>query len=109
MSADSLLDLWRSALVVIVAVSAPFLIAGLVVGLTVAVIQTATQLQESILTFVPKLASAMLVLALAGHWMIDKLSRFTTAAFTAQTEPAADLAASVEASSPISPASPLPP
>jgi flagellar biosynthesis protein FliQ len=82
---DSLLDLWRNALTVTVAVSAPFMIAGLVVGLVVAVLQTATQLQESILTFVPKLASALIVLALAGHWMLDKLGRFTTEAFTAHT------------------------
>ena len=91
MSGDSLLDLWRNALTVTVAVSAPFLIAGLIVGLTVAVIQTATQLQETILTFVPKLAAALIVMALAGHWMLDKLGRFTTAAFTAQIEARDDL------------------
>jgi flagellar biosynthetic protein FliQ len=103
MTTDSLLDLWRSALMCVVAVSAPFLIAGLVVGLAVAVIQTATQLQETILTFVPKLAAALLVIALAGHWMLDKLGRFTTAAFTAQTEARDDLAAEVAASTPLRP------
>ncbi len=87
MSPDALLDLWRNALTVTIAVSAPFLITGLVVGLTVAVIQTATQLQESILTFVPKLAAALIVIALAGHWMLDRLGRFTVTAFTAQAEP----------------------
>jgi len=91
MTTDSLLDLWRNALTVTIAVSAPFLIAGLIVGLTVAVVQTATQLQETILTFVPKIAAALLVMALAGHWMLDKLGRFTTAAFTAQTELRDDL------------------
>jgi flagellar biosynthetic protein FliQ len=101
MSTDALLDLWRNALTVVIAVSAPFLIAGLVVGLAVAVVQTATQLQETILTFVPKLAAALIVIALAGHWMLDKLGRFTTAAFTAQTEPSADLAADVAASTPL--------
>jgi flagellar biosynthesis protein FliQ len=107
MSTDSLLDLWRSALVVTVAVSAPFLIAGLVVGLVVAVVQTATQLQETILTFVPKIAAALIVMALAGNWMLDKLGRFTTAAFTAQTqaqiERRDDLATDLQASTPIKP------
>jgi flagellar biosynthesis protein FliQ len=96
MSTESLLDLWRNALTVVVAVSAPFLIAGLVVGLVVAVVQTATQLQEAILTFVPKLAAALLVIALAGHWMLDRLGRFTTAAFTAQTEMQDDLTAQLQ-------------
>lgn len=100
MSPDSLLDLWRNALILIVEVSAPFLITGLVVGLTVAVIQTATQLQESVLTFVPKLAAALIVIALAGHWMIDRLSRFTTAAFTAQTTSQSDLASEIAATTP---------
>jgi len=99
-SPDSLLDLWRSALVIIVEVSAPFMIAGLVVGLTVAVIQTATQLQESILTFVPKLAAALLVIALSGHWMLDKLGRYTIAAFTAQTNAQSDLADAIAATTP---------
>ena len=100
MSTDALLDLWRNALMTVIAVSAPFLIAGLVVGLAVAVVQTATQLQETILTFVPKLAAALIVIALAGHWMLDKLGRFTTAAFTAQISQQDDVAAQVAATTP---------
>ncbi|HUJ61672.1 MAG TPA: flagellar biosynthetic protein FliQ [Kofleriaceae bacterium] len=91
MTTDSLLDLWRNALSVAVSVSAPFLVCGLVVGLAIAVMQTATQLQESALTFVPKLAAALLVIALAGHWALDKLGRFTTQAFTMQAAPRTDL------------------
>lgn len=86
MSADAILDLWRDALTVTVAVCAPFLVATLAVGLAVAVVQTATQLQENVLTFVPKLAAALLVIALAGHWALDKLGTFTARAFTAHTE-----------------------
>ena len=94
MSPDSLLDLWREALSVLVSVSAPFLIAGLAVGLAVSIVQTATQLQESILTFVPKLGAAMIVIALAGHWALDRIGRFATTAFTAtsaeRAEPGVD-------------------
>ena len=103
MSTDALLDLWRNALMTVIAVSAPFLIAGLVVGLAVAVVQTATQLQETILTFVPKLAAALIVIALAGHWMLDKLGQFTIAAFTAQTEPRDDLAGNLQVITPNQP------
>ena len=85
MSEDSLLDLWRMALTCAAEVAAPFLVVGLVIGLAVAILQTATQLQESALTFVPKLAVALIVLALAGHWMLDKLGRFTIASFTASS------------------------
>ena len=84
MSTDQILDLWRGALSVIVEVSAPFLITCLVVGLAVAIVQTATQLQDGVLTFVPKLAAALIVIAMAGHWCLDRLAKFTSDAFTAR-------------------------
>ncbi len=86
MTSDQLIDLWRSALTVIVEVSAPFLITCLAVGLAIAIIQTATQLQETTLTFVPKLGAALVVIALAGHWCLDRLGKFTTESFTAHVE-----------------------
>ena len=86
MNTGSVLDLWREALSVTAQVCAPFLITGLVIGLVVAVLQTATQLQESILSFVPKLIAALIVLAVGGHWCLDKLNNFTTQAFTAHVE-----------------------
>ncbi len=82
MTADQILDLWRSALTVVVEVSAPFLVAALGVGLAVSIVQTATQLQESTISFVPKLGAALVVVALSGHWCLDKLGKFTTDAFT---------------------------
>jgi flagellar biosynthesis protein FliQ len=86
-STDSLLDLWRHALSTMVAVSAPFLLSALAVGLVISIVQTATQLQESVLAFVPKLAAAVLAVVISGSWCLDKLSSFTTAAFTAHSEP----------------------
>jgi flagellar biosynthetic protein FliQ len=86
-SSDSLLDLWRDALSTMAAVSAPFLLTALAVGLVISIIQTATQLQESVLAFVPKLAASLIVVAVSGHWCLDKLSTFTTEAFTAHSEP----------------------
>lgn len=72
------LDLWQRALVTLATVAAPFLLVALVVGLLIALIQTATQLQEAVLSFVPKLAALLLVLALAGHWAFERLTAFTT-------------------------------
>lgn len=86
MTGDQILDLWRNALSVIVEVSAPFLITALAVGLVVSIIQTATQLQESTLSFVPKLAAALVVVALSGHWCLDRLGKFTQDAFTAHVD-----------------------
>lgn len=87
MTEDALLDLWRTALTTSAEVAAPFVLVGLGVGLVIAILQTATQLQESALTFVPKLGVALVVLALGGHWMLDKLGHFTVAAFESSAEP----------------------
>ena len=76
------LDLWREAFTTLVVVAAPFLITALAVGLLVALVQTATQLQESVLAFVPKLAAALVVLALAGHFVLDRLGRYAAHAIT---------------------------
>lgn len=76
------LDLWQRALITLASVAAPFLVVALVAGLAIALIQTATQLQESVLAFVPKLAAAMLVLALAGHWAFERLATFARASIT---------------------------
>jgi flagellar biosynthesis protein FliQ len=81
MNSVDLLELWRGALTMAATVSAPFVLAALVVGLLVAVIQTATQLQESVLVFAPKLAAALLVALLAGHWVLDRLQTYTLHAF----------------------------
>lgn len=76
------LDLWQRSLTVMVTVAAPFLIVALIVGLAIALFQTATQLQESVLAFVPKLVAALLVMAFAGHWAFDRLTTFATEAVT---------------------------
>jgi flagellar biosynthetic protein FliQ len=88
MTEDSLLDLWRTAITVTAEVAAPFVLIGLAVGLLIALLQTATQIQESALTFVPKLGVALVVLGLGGHWMLDKLGHFTVAAFQSSAQPA---------------------
>ena len=52
--------------------AAPILLASLIVGLTVSLFQSVTQLQEVTLTFVPKLAAIALVLLFSGHWMLSQ-------------------------------------
>lgn len=68
----------REALYLAILVSAPALLAAVVVGLAVGVFQTVTQLQEQTLSYVPKMAAVLLVLAVLGPWMASELVRFTT-------------------------------
>jgi len=52
------------------------LLTVLVVGLVVSVLQAATQINEATLSFVPKVVAAMVVLAVAGPWMLTTLVEF---------------------------------
>lgn len=63
--------LWITALIV-----APVLIAALVVGLLVGIIQAATSVNEATLTFVPKLAISALVFVVLGGTMLALLGDF---------------------------------
>jgi len=59
----------------------PFLISALLIGLIVAILQATTSIQEQTLTFVPKIAVILVVLALLGGWMFGLLGQYTTELF----------------------------
>ena len=71
------LELGRGALVTGLAVCAPILAAGLVVGVVVSIVLAATQIQEFTLTFVPKLVAMAAAGALCAPWMLRTLVSFT--------------------------------
>jgi flagellar biosynthesis protein FliQ len=62
-------------------VSAPFLLAGLAVGLVVSIIQAATQIQEQTLSFIPKIVATGIVIAVGGPWMMDQVVGYTRQLF----------------------------
>jgi flagellar biosynthetic protein FliQ len=57
------------------------LIAALVVGLVIAILQATTSIQEQTMTFVPKLFAILAVLALLGGWMFTQVAGYTTGLF----------------------------
>ncbi|AOL22284.1 flagellar biosynthetic protein FliQ [Erythrobacter litoralis] len=63
--------LWVTALI-----AGPVLVAALVVGLVVGIIQAATSVNEQTLTFVPKLAITALVFVVLGSVMLALLGDF---------------------------------
>jgi flagellar biosynthesis protein FliQ len=73
----------REGLLLALLLSAPPLLASLVVGFVVGVFQGATQIQDHTLSFVPKVAVVMLVLAAMGPVLGAELVRFTQALLVA--------------------------
>jgi len=80
-SGGALLDLWREALTTLAMVAAPLLIVALGVGLVISIVQAATQLQENVLSFLPKLAGVALVTMLGASWFVERLSRHMGGSF----------------------------
>lgn len=70
MTDSTVLNLSSQALVLITELAGPVLAVSLLVGLIVSLFQVVTSIQESTLTFLPKLVAIGLVLLLLGHWML---------------------------------------
>jgi flagellar biosynthesis protein FliQ len=78
---DHAVHLGQQALTTILLIAAPPLLAALVVGTLVSLLQTVTQLQEVTLSFIPKMAAVFVVLALMGGWMMQIAVGFGTTMF----------------------------
>jgi len=61
--------------------SAPVLLAGLVIGLIVSVLQAVTQVQEQTLSFVPKILGMGVMTIIALPWALRLLSEFSQRMF----------------------------
>ncbi len=79
---DQVIQIVAAALLTSAKLSGPVLVATLAIGLGLSVVQSATQIQESTLTFLPKLVAAAVVLVVTGAWSLRVLEGFTRELFT---------------------------
>ena len=74
--------LWgQQSIWAIMTICGPPLIAALVVGLFISILQAVTQINEMTLVFVPKISAVFLVLLLMGSWMLEQAMAFGTQSF----------------------------
>ena len=71
MNPDDISSIAQDTVLVAVKLIAPILLSSLAIGLLVAMFQAATQINEQTLTFIPKLAMVIIVLMIAGPWMLQ--------------------------------------
>ena len=81
MEPEVALDLCRGALIVALKIAFPMLCVGLVVGVTVSILQAVTQIQEMTLTFVPKIFAMTLAAAFFMPWIQTQLMEFAIEMF----------------------------
>jgi len=80
-AADLVLRALREGLILVLLVSAPPLIASLLVGFVASVVQAATQIQDPTIAFVPKLVAVLLVVLASGPLLAAHVVRFAQALF----------------------------
>lgn len=81
MSPDQASDMLRQTFYITLLISSPVLLAGLVIGLIISVMQAVTQIQEQTLAFVPKIVAMAAVCALMLPWAGVKLMEFAKLMF----------------------------
>ncbi len=77
MDVGSINEISREAVYVLIAVSSPILLLSLIVGLAISLLQALTQIQETTLTFVPKILTIYLSMIIIMPYMLSKLKIFT--------------------------------
>ena len=77
MNTDVVISLAMDAMNLAMKVALPLLLAGLIVGLLVSIFQAVTQIQEQTLAFIPKVLAVVVVVIVAGPWMLDQLINYT--------------------------------
>lgn len=75
------LEVGRNALMLTVMLSAPMMVAALVVGLIISVFQALTQINEQTLTFVPKILAVFGALVVTGPWLMQSMVGYTQGLF----------------------------
>jgi flagellar biosynthetic protein FliQ len=77
MTEDVAIGIGSEAIKTVILLAGPMLVAALAIGLVVSVFQAITQINESTLTFIPKMVAVVVILMVMGPWMLEVLSEYT--------------------------------
>ncbi|ATE53906.1 MULTISPECIES: flagellar biosynthesis protein FliQ [Actinosynnema] len=81
MNDTTVVELGSNAMMITAKLAAPVLLTALLIGFTISLFQSVTQIQEVTLSFVPKAAGVCVALLLSGSWMVHEIITFTTDLF----------------------------
>lgn len=70
MTSEYVMELFHDAMKITLILASPLLLAALISGLIISILQAATQVNEQTLSFIPKIISILGVIAILGPWML---------------------------------------
>ena len=71
------MNIGSEAIKTTIMLAGPLLAAAMVIGIVVSLLQAITQINESTLTFIPKMVAVIVVLMLMAPWMLEVLQTYT--------------------------------
>lgn len=77
MNQETAIEMLRSLITVSLTVVTPVILAALIVGVAVSLLQAITSIQEPTLSFAPKLLAIGAVIIVGAPWMVRQLMQFT--------------------------------
>jgi flagellar biosynthetic protein FliQ len=81
MTEELVMSIGGETLKTMMLIAGPMLIAAMAIGIIVSVLQAITQINESTLTFIPKMVAIILVLVIMAPWMMETLTNYSTEIF----------------------------
>jgi flagellar biosynthesis protein FliQ len=76
MTEEMVMSIASEAVRTMIYLSGPLLLAAMAIGILVSVLQAITQVNESTLTFIPKMVAILIVLAVMAPWMLETLQEY---------------------------------
>jgi flagellar biosynthetic protein FliQ len=76
------ISLGTEAIKTIMLLAGPMLIAAMAIGILVSVLQAITQINESTLTFIPKMVAIVIVLVVMAPWMLETMQHYASEVLT---------------------------
>jgi len=81
MNETAVMEIGREALMVVLLTAGPIMMAGLLIGLAIALFQALTTIQEMTLTFVPKIIVIFLAIMVFLPFMMTEVVEFSRTLF----------------------------
>jgi flagellar biosynthesis protein FliQ len=78
MTEEMVISIGSEAIKTTIYLAGPMLLAAMLIGIVVSVLQAITQINEATLTFIPKMVAIILVFVVMGPWMLEVMQQYAT-------------------------------
>ena len=76
MNEDLIITVARQTMITVLTLAGPMLVAGLIVGLTVSILQSVTSIHEQSLSMIPKMIAVLVTLLFLLPWLLRVMKTF---------------------------------